>query len=209
MNRQKIGMILFWLGIIGVIAMQALTWIQSPTHRVHTAEELSGTTHAIWGALFWIRNMGGNGLMLSLMGVLLATGKKGSYFWLLGFLPMSASGLGMLWQPSQHIPALFGIGGTVILLSYFGILWLWTRTYTVYEGLARTGRQIQLMGYSFLVTTGLLLCLYFGNPKQLALADLPLPGGESINLTLGLSMLLLFVGQHVVARSSKGANPSS
>ena len=209
MNRQKIGMILFWLGIISVIVMQALTWIQSPTHRVHTAEELSGTTHAIWGVLFWIRNMGGNGLTLSLLGVLLATGKKGSYFWLLGILPMIASGLGMLWQPYQHIPALFGIGGTVILLSYFGILWIWLRTYTAYEGAARTGRQIQLLGYSFLVVTGLLLCMYFGNPKQLALADLPLPGGESINLTLGLSMLLLFAGHYLVARSSKGAATSS
>ena len=209
MNRQKIGMILFWLGVMGVFVMQALTWIQSPTHRVHTAEELSGTTHAIWGVLFWIRNMGGNGLMLSLMGVLLATGKKGSYFWLLGVLPMTALGLGMLWQPSQHIPTLFGIGGTVILLSYFGILWIWLRSYTTYEGTARTGRQIQLLGYSFSMITGLLLCLYFGNPKQLALADLPLPGGESINLTLSLSLLLLFVGNYLVWKSSQGANPST
>ena len=133
MNRQKIGSILFWLGVIGVFVMQALTWIQSPTHRVHTAEELSGTTHAIWGVLFWIRNLGGNGLTLSLMGVLLATGKKGSYFWLLGFLPMAASGVGMLWQPSQHIPALFGIGGTVILLSYFGIVICFHRGYHIYK----------------------------------------------------------------------------
>ena len=208
MNRQKIGSILFWLGIIGVVVMQALTWIQSPTHRVHTAEELSGTTHAIWGVLFWIRNLGGNGLTLSLMGVLLATGKKGSYFWMLGFTPSFANFL-MYWEPSQHIPGLFGTGGTVILLSYFGILWLWGRTYAAYEGLARTGKQIQLLGYSFLVSTGLLLCMYFGNPKQLALADFPLPGGESINLTLSLSMLLLFVGHYLVSRSSMGANPSS
>lgn len=209
MNRQKIGQILFWLGITGVIVMQALTWIQSPTQRIHTAEELSGTIHAIWGELFSIRNFGVNGLTLSLMGVLLATGKVGSHFWLLGFLPNAVLGVGMLWQPSQHIPALFGLGGTVILLSYFGILWLWTRTYTNYEGVARIGRHIQLLGYSFLVSTGLLLCSYFGNPKQLALADLPIPGGESINLTLSLGMLLLFVGTYLVARSSKDADPSS
>lgn len=58
MNRQKVGIILFWIGVIGIILMQALTWIQTPAQRVHTAEELSGTTHAIWGILFWIRNMG-------------------------------------------------------------------------------------------------------------------------------------------------------
>ena len=210
MNRQRIGQTLFWLGIIGIIVMQSLTWIQGPTHRVHTAEELIGTPHAIKGALFSIRNLGGSGLALSLMGVLLATGRKGSYFWLAGLLTSFALLL-PYWQPHQHIPAFFGIGGTVILLSYFGILWLWTQTHTAYEGVARTGRQIQLLGYSFLVTTGLLLCMYFGNPKQPALADLPMPipGGESINLTLSLGMLLLFVGQYMDARCAKSANPSS
>jgi hypothetical protein len=208
MNKQKIGITLFWLGIIGVIVLQALTWIQGPIHRVHTAEELIGTPHAISGALFSIRNLGGSGLALSLIGVFLATGRKESYFGLVGFLPSLATFL-MYWEPSQHIPALFGTGGTVILLSYFGILWLWNRTYAAYEGLARTGNQIQLLGYSFLVSTGLLLCMYFGNPKQPALADLAIPSGESINLTLSLGMLLLFVGHYLVARSSKDAATSS
>ncbi len=200
MNRQKIGQLLFWLGVISVIVMQALTWIQNPSQRVHTAEELSGTVYAVWGALFWIRNLGGSGLTLSIVGVLLSTGKKGSYFWLLGFLPGAALGVAMYWEPSQYVPQLFGIGGTVILLSYFGILWLSTRTYAAYEGVARTGRHIQLLGYSFLVSTGLLLCLYFGNPNVLALADIPIPSGQSINMTLSLGMLLLFVGHYLVAR---------
>ena len=200
MNRQKIGITLFWIGLIGVIVMQALTWIQNPAQRVHTAEELNGTVNAIWGALFWIRNLGGWGLTLSIMGVLLYASEKGSYFWLLGILPGAALGVSMLWEPSHYVPVLFGIGGTVILLSYFGILWLWTRTYAAYEGVSRTGRHIQLLGFSFLVSTGLMLCLYFGNPNVLALADLPIPSAESINLSLSLGMLLLFVGQYVVAR---------
>jgi hypothetical protein len=45
--------------------------------------------------------------------------------------------------------------------------------------------------------------MYFGNPKQLALADLPLPSGESINLTLSLGMLLIFVGHYVAAKGSR------
>jgi len=205
MNRQKIGRALFWLGIISVIVMQALTWLQSPIYRVHTAEELSGTTHAIWGALFSIRNLGGSGLALSLIGVLLITGRKGSNFWLLGLIPSFATLL-MYWEPTQHIPAIYGIGGAVILISYFGILWAWTQIDTTYEGQVRTGKQIQLLGYSFLVTTGLLLCMYFGNPHQLALAELAIPSGESINLTLSLGMLLLFVGHYMDAKNSRVAN---
>jgi hypothetical protein len=208
MNRQKIGQILFWLGVIGIIAMQALTWFQSPMQRLHTAEELRGTVYAVWGALWWIRSLGASGLSLSLVGVLLSTGKKGSYFWLLGFLPHVALGVGMYWEPSQYVPQLFGIGGAVILLSYFGILWLWTRTYADYEGVARTGRHIQLLGYSFLVVTGLLLCMVFGNPPVLAIADLPSASAESVNISLALSMLLLFVGHYVVARGSKEVTTS-
>jgi hypothetical protein len=102
----------------------------------------------------------------------------------------------MYWEPSQHIPQLFGIGGGIILISYLGILWVWTQTYAVYEGIAKTGRQIQLLGYSLVVVTGTLLCMYFGNPNVLALAELPIPSSLSINMTLSLGMLLLFVGHY-------------
>lgn len=202
MNRKKIGQILFWLGVICIIVWQALTWYQSPIQRARTSEELSGTIHAVWGILFWIRIMGGSGLTFTIVGVLLYTGQKGSYFWLLGFLPNFAN-FGQYWHPTKHFPWLFGIGGTIILLSYIGILWLWTKTYTNYKGGVRTGREIQLLGYSFLVVASLLLCMYFGNPKQLALADLPIPSSESINVTLSLGMLLIFVGHYLVARGSK------
>lgn len=122
MNRKKIGRILFWLGVISMIIWTALTVCQGPMQRTHTAEELKGTSYEIWGPLFWVRIMSASGLAFSLVGVLLSTGKKGSYFWLLGFMP-SLANFGMYWKPSQHLPLLFGIGGTAILLSYFGILW--------------------------------------------------------------------------------------
>ena len=200
MNRQKRGMILFWLGIAVVLVAQVLNWIQSPIYRVQTAEELRGTAHAISGPLFWIRTLGWNGLALSLIGVLLFTSKKGSYFWLLGTIPMTALGLAILWEPSRYVPELFGIGGAIILVSNFGILWLWTRTYQAYEGIARTGKHVQLLGYSFLVITGCLLCLYFGYPAELALADLPIPNSLSINISLSLGMLLIFFGQCLIAK---------
>jgi hypothetical protein len=205
MNRQKTGQVMFWAGVVGVIAMQALTWFQQPVQRLHTAEELAGTPYAIWGAVWWIRNAGAWGFMLALMGVLLQTGEKGSYFWLVGFLPNAALGAGMYWQPSRYMAELFGIGGAAILISYFVILWAWTRTSAAYEGAARAGRRMQLLGYSFLVVTGLLLCMYFGNPKVLAIAELPAASAESINLSLAISMLLLAVGHTLEARNTRRA----
>ena len=209
MSRQKIGRILLWLGIVNVLVMQALTWFQSPMQRIHAADELAGTVYAVDGALWWIRMAAASGLTLSIMGVLLATGNKGSSFWLLGFLPGTAISAGMFWKPSQYLPQLFGVGGTVILVSYFGILWLWTRACAADEGVARIGKHVQLLGYSFLVSTAFLLCLHFGNPHLLALADYPKPSAESILLALSLGMLLLFVGHALVARSTQAASNRS
>jgi hypothetical protein len=202
MNRQKIGMMLFWAGVILFGIWAALTVIQSQVHRVQTAEALVGTIHEIWGPLFTVRIIGGGGFSFAIMGVLLYTTEKGSYFWLLGVLPNFLN-FGQYWQPTRHIPALFGIGGIIIALSFFGILWSWTRSYATYVGPARTGKLIQLLGYSVLVVASLLLCMHFGNPKQIALADLAIPGGEIINLTLALGMLLLFVGQYLSAQTFK------
>ena len=201
MNRQKIGIILFWLGVILTIIWQALTWGQGPIQRANTAEELLGTVHAIWGPLFTLRIIGGGGPTISLVGVLLFADKKGSFAWLLGFLPNLVN-FGMYLEPSRHISALYGLGGTIILLSYFGILWSWTRTYHKFTGAALRGRQIQLLGYSVLVLTGNLLCMYFGNPYQLALADLPIPSGLVINLSLSLAMFLLFLGHFVASKDT-------
>ncbi len=200
MKRRKGAMILFWLGIAVVFVAQVLNWIQSPIYRFQTAEELRGTAHAISGPLFWVRTLGWNGLAFSLIGVLLFTSKKGSKLWLLGTIPMTALGLAILWEPSRRVPELFGIGGAIILVSNFGILWLWTRTYQAYEGIARTGKHVQLLGYSFLVITGCLLCLYFGYPAELALADLPIPNSLSINISLSLGMLLIVFGEYLIAK---------
>jgi len=208
MNRQKIGIILFWVGVSLFGIWAVLTVIQSPVHRVQTAEALEGTIHEIWGLLFTLRIIGGGGFTFAIVGVLLYTTEKGSYFWLLGLLPNFLN-FGQYWQPSTHVPALFGIGGIVISLSYFGILWSWTRSFAIYQDSARLGKQIQLLGYSVLVVTSLLLCMHFGNPKQLALANMAIPSGEIINLTLAFGMLLLFVGHFLVSRSSKSANPRS
>jgi len=111
MNRRAIGLVLFWLGIAGVVVMQALTWFQSPMQRLHEAEELRGTIYAVDGVVWWLRMIATSGLTLSITGVLISTTEKGSYFWLLGILPATAISIGMFWAPTQYAPQLFGIGG--------------------------------------------------------------------------------------------------
>ena len=76
MNRQKIGQILFWLGIVGLFVNYFVIWIRRPIYVANTAAELSGTFWDPNGAVFLI--VGQSlllGLGFSMIGALLYAGK--------------------------------------------------------------------------------------------------------------------------------------
>ena len=75
------------------------------------------------------------------------------------------------------------------------------KSFTKYEGAATTGKSIQLLGYSFLLLAALFLCHFLARPHLQGQADLPAISGEIILVTFSLGILLLFVGEYVVARS--------
>ena len=47
----------------------------------------------------------------------------------------------------DHIPALFSIGGTLILAFFFGILWLWAKERTAQKGSSTAAADFRLAGY--------------------------------------------------------------
>ena len=210
MVRQRIGKIVFWVGVFSVIPFQALNWMMTPVHRVNSRGDLSGS---VWspdgGAGFSAWQLAAVlTIVLPIVGALVLSGKKRSFFWLWGFVPFITYNLGVFWKPAQYRPALFGIGGAFILVSYFGMLWLWTRTYGEVEGAAKMGRQIQMLGYSFLLITALFLCLYVGNPNLPAVAHLGV-SAEMVLIALSVAMVLLFAGHYVAARGTQKAAVSA
>ena len=145
----------------------------------------------------------GLGLGISIIGTLLYSGNKGSRFWLWGLTPLIAVAFLTFWSPSQHLPPLYGIGGGIITIAYLGLLYAWIKTHTACEGSTKTGKQIQLLGYSFLYLAAMFLCMHFGTPKVLAIVDKQVPSSESILVSFSVGMLLLFVGEYVIAKGHK------
>jgi len=204
MNRQKIGQVMFWPGVVFVIVFYILLWIGNSVHRINTPADLSGTAWAADGFLFILRGwLGPLGAFIALIGALLYSGKKGSLYWLWGFVPFIALLLLMTWTPSHYNPVLYGIGGGIITFSYLGVLWAWIKTHTSYERIAKTGKHIQLLGYSFLFITALFLCLYIGQPNIPGLADQPSPSGESILVSFSVGWVLLSVGHYLAGKGQK------
>ena len=202
MSREKIGQILYWLGVVGLLINILIQRVRSPIYKTSAAAELSGTFWDPNGVQFFIMGLPAFlGLGLSIIGALLYSGKKGSRFWLWGLVPLIFMNILMLWSPSQIYPSLFGIGGGIITLAYLGSLWIWIKTHHAYEGNIKTGKQIQLLGYSFLYMTALFLCMYVGTPNFPALAEIQVPGAESILISLSIGILLLFAGDFVARKT--------
>ena len=107
------------------------------------------------------------------------------------------------------MPALFGLGGGIIVVSYLGTLWAWSKSHHTYEGTAKTGRLIQLLGYFFLFVTALFLCMHLGQPSLVALEEVPIVSGESIIVAFSIGWLLLFIGNYVLAKNSEEATADS
>ena len=54
MNKQRIGQILYWLGVVGLFINYFVIWICRPIYAANTAAELSGTFWEPKGAVFAI-----------------------------------------------------------------------------------------------------------------------------------------------------------
>ena len=198
MTRQKVGLVLFWLGVIGMFINYFSIWYKTTVWRVTTPETVIGTGWAPFEFPQMLTSIVMPiGIGISIIGVLLYSGKKGSLFWLWGLVPVIALLSLMFWQTSQYIPAVYGIGGGIITLAYLGALWAWVKTHNAYDGIAKTGKHIQLLGYSFLYITALLLCFYIGNPNLPGLADQPIPTGYSIVIAFSVGWVLLSVGHYL------------
>ena len=87
--------------------------------------------------------------------------------------------------PMPHVPVLFGIGGALIMLFYFLILW---------KNAARFSENVyKLAGYTFLVTGFWFTCGLVSRPYQPALGS----GESPIDITIYfvLSMAFFWLGE--------------
>jgi len=201
MEKQKVGKVLFWIGVVGLIIKFIANWVQNQIIRANTPETLIGTGWAFgetYDSLFGLALP--IGFLFTLIGALLYSSKKGSIFWLLAFVPFIALIAGLLWNPTTYIPAIFGIGAAIITLSYIGVLWGWLMTYSTYEGLAKTGKQVQLLGYSFFYITALYLCNYIGNPMNPGAEGFPLVSSYSVLIVFTVGFVLLSVGHYLTGK---------
>jgi hypothetical protein len=151
-GKNRVGLAVFWISVIWMILWAVGTVpIRVPLLHTLTLEEFSQTIWAHTGPLGMLYGISiPLGAIVAGIGVLLYSGAKGSMVWKVGIgifvgfvIALMAMALNL------YSPPLFGIGGTLILLSFIGILWLWAKERMALSGSSATVADLKLVSYVF------------------------------------------------------------
>ena len=159
--KQKIGRSIFILGVLWSIAWGLVVSI-SITSSINTLtlEQLNESVWSTTGLMMMLWGIGGVplGTVIAGIGLLLYTNARGRtiLFYALGVLV--AIYLAMFSGGTELYPFLFGIGGTIILLSFFGILWFWARKRKELEGHEAKAANLSLVAYVFFLNAAWFTC---------------------------------------------------
>jgi len=210
MTKQKVGLVLFWIAVIWAFIWLVIGWtITGPAMRNLTPEEINQTIWALTGPLFMLSGIAiPLGALLAGIGILLYSGAKGLTVWLFGigtfligiFLAIIVSmNIGLL----GHFPPLFGIGGTLILLSFTGILWLWAKERMALKGSSKAAADFKLVGYAFMLIAAWFICGLGSLPFWKAFEGQAPTSPIHVMMLLALGWVFLFLS-HYKSRKQQG-----
>jgi len=161
MKKQTIGIIIFLFGVIWslvwgiIISISCTTAINSLT-----MEQLNESVWSPTGPLMLLWGIGGVplGIVISGIGLLLYTDAKGLTTLIFTIGILFAIFVAMFSGALKFYPPLFGIGGTIILVSFFGILWFWSKSRKEMEGQGAKAADLRLVGYVFILIATWFTC---------------------------------------------------
>jgi hypothetical protein len=205
MNKQKIALSLFWIGVIFAIAFAGIgTRSLMQNLRTLTIEQNNAT---IWadGGLLWILW----GFSVTLSSILAGIGAfvyvktKPVFAWLTGIGVLGVVFVMLMVWGRVYNATLFGIGGTIILLSFFAIVWVWMKKYAALDMPEKIAGSFKLIGYIFWINTSWFLCGESARMHLKAFEGKSPPIPIEIMVFLVLGWLFVLVGEYKAMQLKK------
>jgi len=103
-----------------------------------------------------------------------------------------------------QIPPLFGVGGTLILLFFIGILWLWAKERMALKNSPTIAADLKLVGYVFMLIAAWFICGIAGEPFLKALEEIAPSNPIPAMIFLVLGWLFLFLS-HFKSHTQQGS----
>jgi hypothetical protein len=200
-----VALILFWAGLLIAAAFAGIAgWELTRNLRTLTSEELRATIWNLDGPLFmlWAFSVP-LGSVLAATGAFLYARTKPAFAWLTGIAVLaSVVAMTVIWS-REYYPALFGIGGALILVFFFAIVWVWMRKVAALDAGEKTAAGFKLVGYLFWMNATWFLCGETGKLHLQAFAGDPAPSPIEIMVFLVLGWFFVLLGEYSVTRQKR------
>jgi hypothetical protein len=198
MKKQKIGLTLFVIGLLIAIAFAGIIG-RSLYHnlRTLTTEELSTTIWADGGPMFILWALSVTlGSIVAGVGAFIYVKTKPVFPWFTSIGIFGAVvAMVMIWS-RVYDATLFGIGGIIILVSFFAIVWIWMKKYAGLDIQEKNAGSYKLIGYIFWINTSWFLCGETAKLHLKAFEGSSVPSPIEIMVFLVLGWLFVLIGDY-------------
>jgi len=190
MNNSRTVLIPFWIGLLFAVAFASVgTWSLMKVLNTHSFGEVAGTAWNMEGALFrtWAFAVP-LGSLLAVIGALVYVKANRVFIWTLGVVfPVIVVTTIMVYSTRYYPGGFYGVGGGLILLLFFSLVWLWMKKYEGLDQPERIAGSLKLIGYLFWINASWYLC---GDTAKLHLkafegSSVPSPTETMVFLVLG------------------------
>jgi hypothetical protein len=198
MRKQKISLTLFWIGLLLTVAFAGIIG-RSLYHNLRslTMEELSPTIWADGGPMFILWALSVTlGSIVAGVGAFVYAKIKPVFPWLTGVgVFATVVAMVMVWSRVYN-STLFGIGGIIILVSFFAIVWVWMKKYAGLDIQEKIAGSYKLIGYIFWINASWFLCGETAKLHLKAFEGSSVPSPIEIMVFLVLGWIFILIGDY-------------
>jgi hypothetical protein len=205
LKTKRVALVLFWAGLLVAAALAGIAgWELTRNLRTLSSEELAATIWNLDGPLFmlWAFSVP-LGSVLAGTGAFLYAKTKPAFAWLTGIGVLGGVMVMTVIWSREYYPALFGLGGVLILIFFFSIVWLWMKRVAALDMQEKVAGSFKLVGYLFWMNATWFLCGETGKLHLKAFAGDPAPSPIEIMVFLVLGWLFVLLGEYKAMRLKK------
>ncbi len=198
-------MSLFWIGLLVAVAFAGIIGRSLIYNlRTLTMEELDATIWAEGGPLYilWALSVP-LGSVLAGIGAFLYVRTKPVFSWFTGIGVLGAVIVMVMVWTRVYNSTLFGIGGIIILVSFFSIVWIWMKKYAALDMQEKIAGSFKLIGYLFWINTSWFLCGETAKMHLKTFEGSSVPSPIEVMVFLVLGWLFVLVGEYKAMQLKK------
>ncbi|MBW1674028.1 MAG: hypothetical protein JRJ45_10375, partial [Deltaproteobacteria bacterium] len=161
MSKPRFALIPFWIGLLYAFTFACVaTWCLIHILNTHAAAEVANTAWNMDGAVFklWAFSVP-LGTLLAVIGALLYVKANRAFIWTIGVgFPVIVVPTIIVFSTRYYPGGFYGVGGSLILLLFFSLVWLWMKKYAGQDQQERVAGSLKPIGYPFWINASWFLC---------------------------------------------------